>query len=98
MNYNKTKGLWAGSCKNRRVPPINIKMTSKNIKNLGVFFGNDDPAQATYEMILPSLKKRFSYWKQFKLSQIGKARVTEIFLASKLLYAMKFYPIPSKIQ
>ena len=35
-----------------------------------------------------------NYWKQFKLTQIGKARVVEIFLASKLLYATRFYQIP----
>ena len=30
--------------------------------------------------------------------QINKARVVEIFLASKLIYATKFYPIPTNIQ
>ena len=45
-------------------------------------------------MIIPNLIKKLHYWKQFKLSQIGKARVVEIYLASKLIYAMNFYPIP----
>ena len=94
VNYDKTKGLWAGSWKNRRVPPIEIKWTSKNVKALGVFFGNDNPALATYNMIVPKLIKKLNYWKQFKLSQIGKARVVEIYLASKLIYAINFYPIP----
>ena len=35
-----------------------------------------------------------NYWKQFKLSQIGKARVVEIYLASNLTYAINFYVIP----
>ena len=95
VNYNKTKGLWCGAWKGRRVPPIDIKWTSKNVENLGVFFGNDNPALATYNAIVPSLIKKLQYWKQFKLSQIGKARVVEIFLASKLVYAMNFYPLPS---
>ena len=43
VNCDK-KGLWTGSWKNRRVSPIQIKWTSKNVKSLGVYFGNDDPA------------------------------------------------------
>ena len=48
--------------------------------------------------IVPKFKKRLSYWKQFTLSKIGKATVAEMFLASKLVYAMKFYPIPKNFQ
>ena len=64
---------------------------------MGVFFGNDNPASATYNEIIPNLNERLNYWKQFKLTQIGKARVVEMFLASKLLYAIKFYPIPHEL-
>ena len=39
-----------------------------------------------------------NYWKQFKLSKMAKARVIEIFHASRLWYAAKFYPIPLDIQ
>ena len=98
INYTKTKGLWAGNWKGRRVSPMGIKWTSKNVKNLGVFFGNDNPALATFSQIIPSFNKRLAYWKQFKISQIGKARVVEIFLASKLVYALKFYPIPENMR
>ena len=72
--------------------------TSKNVFNLGDFFGNDDPAAASYNKVIPGLKKLLNYWKQFKLTQIGKARVVDIFLASKLLYVINFYPIPKKSQ
>ena len=98
VNYGKTKGLWTGSWKNRRVPPFDIKWTNKNVFNLGVFFGNADPATATFNKIIPNFNKRLNYWKQFNLSQMGKARVVEIFLASKLNYAIKFYPIPKTLQ
>ena len=95
VNYKKTKGLWTGSWKGRRTSPIeSITWTSKNVKNLGVYFGNDNPAFETFNEIVPKFKKRLSYWKQFTLSKMGKARVAETFLASKLVHAMKFYPIP----
>ena len=98
INYKKTEGLWTGSWKDRRVPPMDIKWSNKNVEKLGVYFGNDDPALATYNKIIPSLRKRLNYWKQFKLTQIGKARVVEIFLAAKVIFAMKFYPVPEIIQ
>ena len=99
VNYNKTKGLWVGSWKGRRISPItNIEWTSGDIKNLGVYFGNENPAYKTFEEIVPNFKKRLSYWKQFSLSKIGKARLAEMFLASKLVYAIKFYPVPLNFQ
>ena len=98
VNYDKTNGLWTGSWKTRRVPPIDIKWTNKNVFSLGVFFGNTDPAKETFEKILPNFKKKLNYWKQFSINQIGKANVAETFLASKLGHAMKFYPIPKAAQ
>ena len=98
VNYEKTKGLWAGSWKTRRTSPIQIKWTNKNVKNLGLYFGNEDPHIATYNDIIPSINRRLNYWKQFRLTQIGKTRVVDVFLASKLIYALKFYSIPKDMQ
>ena len=99
VNYTKTKGLWTGSWKGRRTTPIEgIKWTSTDVKNLGIYFGNESPAYKTFDAIVPKFKQKLSYWKQFSLSKIGKARVVEMFLASRLVYAIKFYPIPSKFQ
>ena len=99
VNYSKTKGLWAGSWKGRRLSPMdNIKWTSGNVQNLGIYFGNNDPGQKTFDDIVPKFQRRLGYWKQFTLTKIGKARVVEMFLASKLVYAMKFYPIPPHFQ
>ena len=86
------------SWKQRRVSRIDIKWTNKNVKNLGVYFGNEDPATSTFNEIYPKLSRSLSYWKQFNLTQIGKARVAEIFITSRLVYAMKFYPIPQKMR
>ena len=69
---------------------MNIEWTSGNVKNLGVYFGNDRPAFKTFEDIIKNINKRLNFWKQFKLSTIGRARVVEIFIASKLVYAIKF--------
>ena len=60
--------------------------------------GNENPGYKTFEEIVPKFKRRLSYWKQFTLSKLGKARVSEMFLACKLLYAIKFYSIPPNFQ
>ena len=95
VNYDKTTGLWEGAWKQRTDTPLNIKWTSKDVENLGVFFGNDGPALATCQKLLPKVTRSMNYWKQFRLSKLAKARVIEIFHASNLWYAARFYPIPS---
>ena len=58
------------------------------------YFGNDNPARQTYLAILPKIRNSLNFSKQFRLSKSAKARVIEIFHASRLWYAAKFYPIP----
>ena len=98
VNYKKTKGLWSGNWKGRRTSPIDINWTSANVKNLGIYFGNKNPDIETFEEIVPKFERRLAYWKQFSLSKMGKARVVEMFLASKLVYALKFYPLQEKFR
>ena len=94
VNLEKTEGLWLGAWKNRLDTPLNIVWTNKNVKRLGVYFGNDNPAKYTFEDIIPKVKQSMNYWKQFHLSISARARTIEIFHASRLWYASSFYDIP----
>ena len=94
VNLGKTKGLWTGSWKNRVDRPLDIAWTSGNIYNLGVFFGNDEPGEKTFDKIIPKVLNGLNYWKPFKLCSLSKARVIETFHASRLWYAARFYCIP----
>ena len=47
---------------------------------------------------MPGVNRRLNYWKQFHLSIIGKATTIEIFIESKLVYAIKFYKIPKEVE
>ena len=71
VDYGKTKGLWTGNWKNRRDAPMGINWTSKNVSNLGVYLGNCNPAQATFDKIIPGVKQRLHYWKHFILTMLG---------------------------
>ena len=94
VNVEKTKGLWLGKWKSRTDSPLGFTWTNENVETLGVFFGNENPALKTFEGITPKVKRSMNYWKQFQLSKFAKARVIEIFHASRLWYAAKFYQIP----
>ena len=104
VNYDKTNGLWVGKWKDRTDNPFHdidsedlkkIKWTNKNVKYVGIYVGNENPALQTFNEIIPKLKKRLNFWKPLKLPPLAKARVIEIYLASKLFYALNFYPLPA---
>ena len=93
VNYQKTKGLWLGKWKARQDTPLGITWTNKNVKTLGVYFGNDNPAVHTFADIFPKIRRSMNFWKSFKLCKFAKSRVIEIFHASRLWYASTFYPV-----
>ena len=72
--------------------------TNGNVKTLGLYFGNDDPAWHTFNDIIPKVTRSMNYWKQFKLCRFSKSRVIEIFHASRLWYACTFYPLPENFK
>ena len=102
VNYEKTQGLWCGRWRGRTDDPFAglyqdgsyIKWTSGNVKHLGVYVGNEDPCTQTFKEIIPKVQRRLNFWKPLQLPKLAKARVVEIFHASKLFYAANFYPIP----
>ena len=98
INYDKTKGLWEGKWKTRTDKPLSLIWTNKNVKTLGVYFGNDNPATQTYLELMPKIFTSMNYWKQLRLSKLAKSRVIEIFHASKLWYVAKFYTITPALE
>ena len=71
--------MWVGSWKYRTDSPLSITWTNESVKNLGIYFGNDDTSGKTFSDIIPKINRSMNYWKQFKLCKFSKARVTEIF-------------------
>ena len=98
VNVQKTKGLWLGNWRHRTDSPLDFTWTNKNVKTLGIYFGNEDPGTSTFADITPNVRRSMNYWKQFHLCKFAKSRVIEIFHASRLWYASKFYPIPDSVK
>ena len=97
VNYEKTRGLWCGKWKDRSDKPLGIRWTNGNVKNLGVYFGNDRPDLITFGSIVDEIKRSLDFWKQFRLCVFAKARVIEIFHASRLWFASTFYNVPPDV-
>ena len=97
INLGKTVGLWTGRWKNNPDTPWGIKWTNKNVFNLGIYFGNDAPAHKTFEKLIPKCTSTLHFWKQFKLSQLGRARIVEMFVISQLSFASRFYSLPKNM-
>ena len=97
INWDKTKGLWAGNWKYRDDKPLFTNWTNKNVEILGIYIGHDEPARKTFNKIQIEMNSSIKYWKQFHFSKLAKSRIIEIFTASKLWYATKFHPIPENI-
>ena len=79
INYTKTKGLWVGSWKGRRISPLNIEWTSGNVKNLGIYFGNDNPSYKTFEEITPNLKGALHIGNNFHFLKLEKQELQKCF-------------------
>ena len=103
INYDKSKGLWLGKWRHRTDDPFDglytnptkrIRWTSGNVKYLGIYVGNENPGLQTFSEIIPKMIKKLNFWKPLSLPVLAKARVIEIYIASKLWYAANFYPIP----
>ena len=56
MNVEKNKGLWIGKWRDRTDSPLGFTWTNENVKTLGVYFGNSNPAVKTFEDIKPKIK------------------------------------------
>ena len=74
-----------------------MKFTSSNVKTLGVYLGNVDPAHHTFTNILRAISRSLRFWGRLPLSKLAKARAVEIYHVSKLWYAATFYTIPQDI-
>ena len=107
INFEKSKGLWLGKWKSRTDDPFldlysdpnkRIKWTNGNVKYLGIYVGNTSPALQTFTEIIPKIIRGLNFWKPLKLPILAKARVIEIYHASKLWYAANFYAIPAALE
>ena len=97
VNVAKTKGLWVGKWKNREDKPFNIDWQNEKIEGLGIWLGNKGVDDLTFSTQLLKIKAKLKFWKPVKLSLIGKIKVLNIYIYSRLWHRTEFYDTPTYI-
>ena len=63
---------------------------------LGLWIGNKDTAEIVFTEQLATIKSKGYYWNPQKLSLIGRVRVVNIFILSRLWHRTEIFSIPHK--
>ena len=83
--------------KNRHDKPFVCRWTNDKVFALGLWVGNKDTAEIVFTEQLVKIKSKGTYWKPRKLSLIGRERVADIFVLSRLWYRTEIFSIPPHI-
>ena len=86
LNQQKTEGLWLGTWRGRPDKPFGFTWKSTRIKVLGVWIGEESVDKANYQERYSAILAKLKTWSHQPLSQLGKVRVANIFLYSRLWY------------
>ena len=93
INKDKTEALWVGKWKNRTDKPYDLKWTNKSVKFTGIYVGNKVGAAGSKQLSelnfadqIEKIKNKIQYWKGKGISLIGRVKVVNIFLLSRLWY------------
>ena len=97
VNVAKTKGLWVEKWKNKADKPFNIDWQNEKIGGLRIWLRNKGAEDLTFSTQLLKVKAKLKFWKPVKLSLIGKIKVLNIYIYSRLWYRTEFYDIPTYI-
>ena len=98
INVEKTEGLWLGNWKKRTDRPFNIDWKSSKVRVLGIWVGNEDTTNDNFIEQESKIKNKFQFWKRARLSLIGKIKVSNSFILSRVWYRTEFQNIPKNLE
>ena len=94
LNRGKSKGLWAGSWKDRTDAPHGLRWV-KQLPLLGATFSVGDYTIPTWEPAIAKLEKRLTAWSGRQLSFQGKTVVINTLALSQIWHLCHVFKIPS---
>ena len=97
INKDKCHGLWLGANKHRQDEPLGFKWSSKQIKILGLYFGDKSSINKNFDVIADKFIKTLKLWSYRDLSLKGKKIVVNQLAASKLVYASHIFVCPQDL-
>ena len=86
LNESKTQGLWLGRWRGRADKPYGFTWKSTRLKVLGVWIGDRTAGAANYGEQYVAIRAKLRAWRSRPLSPLGKVRVANMFLYSRLWY------------
>ena len=86
LNQAKTEGLWLGRWRGRQDKPYGFTWKSTRLKVLGVWIGDGTCGGANFAEQYVAIKAKLRSWQVRPLSELGKVRVANMFLYSRLWY------------
>ena len=100
INNDKTEGLWVGKWRTREDKPYNIVWKNDHVKFLGIHIGNKVGANGTkdlsdlnYAEQVEKIKNKINYWKRKGISLLGRVKIANVFILSRLWYRTRFFTI-----
>ena len=88
----------ARKLKKRTDRPFNIDWKSNKVRVLGIWVGNEDTTNYNFIEQEFKTKNKLQFWKRASLSLIGKIKVLNIFILSRLWYRTEFQNIPKNLK
>ena len=73
LNLGKSKGLWLGSLRDRRDPPVDLQWSLDKIKVLGIFIGPAASHEDNWRPRISAVEKVLLSWRQQSLSLQDRA-------------------------
>ena len=93
LNRGKSKGMWAGSWKDRQDTPYGLQWV-KQLPLLGAIFSVGDYSTPTWEPAVSNLESRLSAWAGRQLSFQGKTVVINSLALSQVWHLCHVFPVP----
>ena len=74
--------------------PLDYKWANDKVFALGLWTENKDTAEIVFTEQLTKINSEGSYWKPRNLSLIGRVRVANIYILSRLWYRTGIFSVP----
>ena len=78
--------------------PFNLDWKNSKVKALGTWIGNEDTSNENFIEQRSKIKNKLIFWKRIGLSLLGRIKVLNTFILSRLWYRTEFQKITKEIE
>ena len=99
LNKKKTKAMWMGSMKDRKIKVLDFKTTKEPIKVLGVnlSYNTNKCIEENFYAKIKKMKTKLNLWLSRDLTIYGKSLLVKALGISQLVYAASMLTVPESV-